>query len=161
MKRTGDAPATIKELLTFRLNVLAKTMSKIAMLMNEREFSLDAREWRIIGLLGGFSPYSLRDLAREMDIDKSQASRTVSSMIERGLVSRSSDEKDGRGVQLSLTQKGRSVYRHVFPKAVERNEAVLDGLDLEDRLSLERILDRLTVRANNILEQERDRSASS
>ncbi len=49
----------------------------------------------------------LQGLAREVNLDKSQASRTVSDMIERGLLQRESDESDGRGVQLSLTAQER------------------------------------------------------
>jgi len=68
-------PANLKELFSFRLNVLAHLSSKIAALVNEHEFGLDSREWRIIGLLGAFSPFSLQTLAREVTVDKSQASR--------------------------------------------------------------------------------------
>ncbi|MES2400592.1 MAG: MarR family winged helix-turn-helix transcriptional regulator [Pseudomonadota bacterium] len=148
-------PANLKELFSFRLNVLAHMSSKIAALVNEQEFELDSREWRIIGLLGAFSPFSLQALAREVNVDKSQASRIVSSMIERGLLQRGADESDGRGVQLSLTPKGKAVYRKVFPKAVKRNEDLLSVLDEKDRQSLERILTQLTDRAGAMLGEAR------
>ena len=148
-------PANLKELFSFRLNVLARRSSLIAELLMEREFELDLREWRIIGLLGAFSPYSLQALAREVNVDKSQASRIVSGLIQRGLLQRGADENDGRGVQLSLTAQGKSVYRKVFPKAVKRNEALLSVLSEEDRDTLERILAQLTERAGEMLEQAR------
>lgn len=153
-------PANLKELFSFRLNVLAHMSSKIAALVNEQEFELDSREWRIIGLLGAFSPFSLQGLAREVNVDKSQASRIVSSMIERGLLQRGADESDGRGVQLSLTAKGKTVYRKVFPKAVKRNEDLLSVLDEKDRQSLERILTQLTDRAGAMLGEARLKNRS-
>lgn len=148
-------PANLKELFSFRLNRLAHMSSKIAALVNEQEFELDSREWRIIGLLGAFSPFSLQALAREVNVDKSQASRIVSSMIQRGLLQRGADETDGRGVQLSLTPQGKVVYKKVFPKAVKRNEALLSVLSDEDRQCLERILTQLTDRAGEMLETAR------
>jgi DNA-binding MarR family transcriptional regulator len=148
-------PANLKELFSFRLNVLAHMSSKIAALVNEREFELDSREWRIIGLLGAFSPFSLQALAREVNVDKSQASRIVSSLIQRGLLLRGADENDGRGVQLSLTPQGKTLYRKIFPKAVKRNEALLSVLSEDDRQCLERILEQLTDRAGELLGEAR------
>lgn len=153
-------PANLKDLFSFRLNVLAHRSSKIAALVNEQEFELDAREWRIIALLGAFSPFSLQALAREVDVDKSQASRIVSGLIQRGLLHRGADENDGRGVQLSLTPQGKTVYRRVFPKAVERNESLLSVLSEDDRQSLERILTQLTERAGEMLEEARGKRAN-
>jgi DNA-binding MarR family transcriptional regulator len=150
-----NAPSNLKELFSFRLNVLAHMSSKIAALVNEREFEIDSREWRIIGLLGAFSPYSLQALAREVNVDKSQASRIVAGLIEREILQRGADENDGRGVQLSLTPKGKAIYRRVFPKAVKRNEALLSVLDANDRECLERILTNLTDRAVALLEEEK------
>jgi DNA-binding MarR family transcriptional regulator len=151
-------PANLKELFSFRLNVLAHMSSKIAALVNEQEFELDSREWRIIGLLGAFSPFSLQALAREVNVDKSQASRIVSSLIQRGLLQRGADQTDGRGVQLSLTPQGRAIYRKVFPKAVKRNEALLSVLSENDRQCLERILMQLTEQAKRLLEDARQKA---
>jgi DNA-binding MarR family transcriptional regulator len=150
-----NSPTNLKELFSFRLNLLAHMSSKIAALVNEREFEIDSREWRIIGLLGAFSPYSLQALAREVNVDKSQASRIVSGLIEREILQRGADENDGRGVQLSLTSKGKAIYRRVFPKAVKRNEALLSVLDEKERDCLERIFTKLTDRAVALLEEEK------
>ena len=144
-------PANLKELFSFRLNVLAHMSSKIAALVNEQEFDIDSREWRIIGLLGAFSPFSLQALAREVNVDKSQASRIVSGLIQRGLLQRGADENDGRGIQLSLSAQGKIIYRKIFPKAVKRNEALLSVLSEDDRQCLERILTQLTDRAGALL----------
>jgi DNA-binding MarR family transcriptional regulator len=151
-------PTNLKELFSFRLNVLAHLSSKIAALVNDQEFGLDSREWRIIGLLGAFSPFSLQTLAREVNVDKSQASRIVSGLIERGLLQRGADENDGRGVQLSLTTQGKTLYRKVFPKAVKRNEAVLSVLSPNDRECLERALTLLTARAGELLADARQKN---
>ncbi|ARP94904.1 MarR family winged helix-turn-helix transcriptional regulator [Bordetella genomosp. 13] len=145
-----------KELVSFRMNMLASTWSRLAAESNERDFQLDAREWRIIGMLGTQAPMSLQGLAREVNVDKSQASRSVSALIERGLLQRDSDATDGRGVQLSLTRQGLQLYRKVFPKAVKRNEELLSVLSAEERAVFDRALDLLTAHAQATLARSRE-----
>ena len=148
-----------KELVSFRLNMLASHWSRLAAESNQRDFELDPREWRILGMLGTNAPMSLQGLAREVNIDKSLASRAVSLMIDRGLLQRGSDEFDGRGVQLSLTTKGKQLYRKVFPKAVKRNEELLSVLGSEERAVFDRALDLLTAHAHEALARERANGA--
>ena len=93
---TDPTPANLTELFTFRLNRLASTHSRLAELINDRQYGLGMRDWRMLAMLGAFSPLSLNQLARETNIDKSLASRSASALIERGLVTRSTDEADGR-----------------------------------------------------------------
>lgn len=144
-----------KELVSFRMNMLASTWSRLAAESNERDFDLDAREWRIVGMLGAQAPMSLLGLAREVNVDKSQASRSVSALIERGLLQRESDETDGRGIQLSLTRQGLQLYRKVFPKAVKRNEELLSVLSPEERVVFDRAIDLLTEHAHKTLSKAR------
>jgi len=145
----------LKELFSYRLNLLANLSTRIAVMRNEREHGLSMRDWRIVALLGAFAPMSLNHLAREANLDKSQASRGVAELIERRLISRATDETDGRGVKLSLTAAGRGVYRRVFPKAVARNERLLSALTLTERRALQPILEKLTERALTLLADER------
>jgi len=156
---TRPVPANLKELFSYRLNRLAFVSSRIAARVNESQYELGSRDWRIIGLLGAFAPLSLNALAHEANIDKSQASRSVAELIERGYVKRGADESDGRGVRLDLTPQGRALYRKVFPKAVDRNEKMLSVLTDEEREVLERALDKLTDHAIGLLEEVRVKSA--
>jgi DNA-binding MarR family transcriptional regulator len=145
----------LKELLTYRLNWLANLSSSLAAKENAREFKLEPRDWRVIALLGEFAPLSLQSLAREVDVDKSQASRLVGSLIERGLVQRLTREEDARGVALSLTPLGHETYELVFPQAVRRNELLMSTLSASERQVLLRCLDKLTLQAKSMLEQEK------
>jgi DNA-binding MarR family transcriptional regulator len=154
--KTEPSARHFKELVSYRLNMLANTWSRLAAESNERDFALDPREWRIVGLLGAYAPMSLQGLAREVNVDKSQASRSVSALIERGLLQRDSDASDGRGVQLSLTRQGLSLYRKVFPKAVKRNDELLSVLSAEERAVLDRALDLLTAHAQVTLAKSRE-----
>ncbi|WP_240939408.1 MarR family winged helix-turn-helix transcriptional regulator [Diaphorobacter sp. HDW4A] len=144
-----------KELVSFRLNMLASHWSRLAAESNQRDFDLDPREWRILGMLGAYAPMSLQGLAREVNIDKSLASRAVTLLIDRGLLQRDSDALDGRGVQLSLTTKGKQLYRKVFPKAVKRNDELLSVLSAQEREVFDRALNLLTDHAHVTLAKYR------
>ena len=52
------------------------------------QFYISMAEWRIIAILGVDAPISVSQLAREAGIDRGQLSRTMSVLVERGLVSR-------------------------------------------------------------------------
>jgi DNA-binding MarR family transcriptional regulator len=147
------APRALKELFSYRLNRLAYVSSRIAAGLNESRYGVGPREWRIIALLGAAPDMSLNAVAREANIDKSQASRTVSELIERGLIQRSADSQDGRGVSLDLTRTGRALYEEIFPAAIERNEDMLSVLSEAEREAMERMLDKLTAHALEMLNE--------
>ncbi|HYG42607.1 MAG TPA: MarR family winged helix-turn-helix transcriptional regulator [Bordetella sp.] len=144
---TRAVPAELKDLFSYRLNRLAHVSSRIAAGLNESRYGVGPREWRIIALLGAAAPMSLNALARESNVDKSQASRAVSELIERKLIRRSADAEDGRGISLDLTAAGRRLYQEMFPAAVVRNESLLEVLTAAERDTIERALDKLIVRA--------------
>lgn len=156
---TRPVPANLKELFSYRLNRLAHVSSRMAARANETQYDLGSRDWRIIGLLGAFAPLSLNALAHEANIDKSQASRSIGELIERGYVKRGTDELDGRGVRLDLTTQGKALYRKVFPKAVDRNERILAVLTEQERDVLERALDKLTDHTIALLEELKSKPA--
>jgi DNA-binding MarR family transcriptional regulator len=150
-------PGNFKDLFSFKLNVLAHRMSQLAALMNQQMFQLDAREWRILGLLGTRSPLSLQNLANEVGIDKSQASRIVTGLIQRGLLQRNAHDADGRSIHLSLTRSGMLLYKKAFPKAVQRNQDLLSVLSAKDQQVFEQSLDKLSRQASDMLVQARQK----
>jgi len=96
-----------------------------------------------------------------VDVDKSQASRMVSSLIERGYLKRVIDAKDARGILLSLTPKGQATFELAFPSAVERNDALLTVLTTPERVVFDRCLDKLIAHAKNQLDDIRESTKSS
>lgn len=90
-------------------------------------------EWRILALLGGFAPLTLKDLARESGLDKSQASRAVSDLVRRGLVLRDAGREDAREIALRLSAAGRRTYSGLIAAARERDAAFEASLSAEER----------------------------
>ena len=152
---TTDAAPTIRELLSYRLHVVANLLSRGAELRYRREFGVSLWEWRTVALLGGaHEALSLNALARAAGIDKSQMSRVVSGLTSRKYVLRQADAADGRGVQLTLTSAGRRVYLGLIRAAAERNDAFLDCLSSKERAAFDDALAKLAARARTFIERE-------
>src|SRR3970282_2518392 len=121
---TTDGVPTIRELLSYRLHVVANLLSRGAELRYRREFGVSLWEWRTIALLGGArEALSLNALARAAGIDKSQMSRVVAGLARRKLVLREADAADGRGVRLTLSAAGRRLYAGLIRAAAAPQHA--------------------------------------
>jgi DNA-binding MarR family transcriptional regulator len=153
--RPGTGAAlTIKDLVSYKLHVVANLLSRGAAMRYRRQFGVGLWEWRAIALLGAEAPQSLSALARSAGLDKSQMSRVVAGLIERGLVARDADERDGRGVQLSLSKAGAGVHLGLMRAAVERNEAFLNCLTPSERTYFERALAKIAQEARVFIQRE-------
>lgn len=152
--KNGKGRLGIKDLVSYRVHVVANLVSRGAAMRYRREFDVSLWEWRTIALLGDHAPLSLNELARSAGLDKSQMSRVVSGLIERGLVLRGADESDGRGVQLSLTKAGERVHVGLINAATERNEALMACLTDEEAACLDRALGKLADGARELIRKE-------
>ncbi len=137
----------IRDLISYRLHVLANLSARWAEVRYQRRFGLKLLEWRAMALLGGYDPQSLNELAKGAGLDKSYASRTVAGLIARKLVSSTRDDRDARGKLFELTRSGRALYRKVFEDAVERSLAWQSVLSADENAALMDMLDRLTEQA--------------
>lgn len=147
---------TIRDLLSFRLHVVANLLSRGAELRYRREFGVSLWEWRTVALLGGAAaPLSLNELAHAAGIDKSQMSRVVSGLAGRGIVLREADAEDARGVRLALSAAGRKLYGGLIRAARERDAAFLEALSSRERQGLEAALSKLAERARTFIQRER------
>lgn len=158
-KRSATSPRVMSDLMSARLHALANLSAATTSLRVERKFGLSLQEWRSLGQLGGFAPLSLKELANRAGLDKSAASRIVSTLTERGLVGSERNDTDGRGVMLRLTAKGQALYQEAFSDAVARNERLLAPLRTEQRQQLIEMLGVLNVSARRALDDERKMAA--
>jgi DNA-binding MarR family transcriptional regulator len=144
------APTGIRDLISYRLHVLANLSARWAEARYQQRFELKLLEWRTMALLGGYEPQSLNELARGAGLEKSYASRTVAGLIKRKLVSSTPDDRDARGKLFELTRSGKALYRKVFDDAVARSEAWLSVLSHEEGAALMDMLERLTDQARTL-----------
>ena len=84
---------------------------------------------------GPLSPSELADRER---IKRPTATRIVRHLQAAGLVERVRDPEDGRASILTITSEGRSLLRRLRARKTAYLAQRLDGLDEEDRRTLER-----------------------
>lgn len=146
--------AEIRDLISFRIHAVANLLSRGAALRYRREFGVSLMEWRSIALLGAHQPLSLNELARHAGLAKSQMSRVVAGLTERGLVLRGLDAADARGVRLSLTRAGLTLYEGLIAAANERNQAFASVLTRTEQAQLDAMLTRLAHKARELIQGE-------
>ena len=82
---------------------------------------------RELALADGRSTVSV--LARALDVDPAAVTRIVADLHGRGLVSRESDERDGRRRPVVLTDHGRRLMVQMHAALHEREDALAAALD--------------------------------
>jgi DNA-binding MarR family transcriptional regulator len=148
----------IKDLLSYRLHMVANLLSRGAELRYRREFGVSLWEWRSIALLGASAtPLSLNELARSAGVDKSQMSRVVTGLSSRGLVSREADAVDGSGVRLALSKAGRKLYLGLIRAAADRDAAFRNCLSPREKQVFDKALLKLAFQAREFIQREKAR----
>ena len=132
----------LEEFLTYRMHVLNKLSDRGISERYHAKLGITLPEARVIAAVGSLGPFSIMDLARRANLDKSQASRAAEALIQRGLVRRETSSEDGRVVLVSLTGEGRALYRKVMPIARKWNADLFACLDDAEKASLGRLLDK-------------------
>jgi DNA-binding MarR family transcriptional regulator len=139
----ASAKAGLEQFLTYRLHVLNKLAERGISERYQDKLDVTLPEARVIASVGSFGPFSIMDLARHANLDKSQASRAAEALIKQGLVQRQASEEDGRVVLVSLTAEGRALYKKVMPIARKWNVDLFDCLDEKEKVMLGEALDKV------------------
>jgi DNA-binding MarR family transcriptional regulator len=112
---------------------------------------LTVREYDVLYTLSKCpEPIRLTELNRHVLLSQPALSRMVDRLADRGLVSRTTDPSDGRGIRLALTADGRTVQRRIgrrHGRSVAR--AMLAELTPAELRQLEELCARLAVSASS------------
>ena len=153
MSKTRSKPDRSR-LVSQRILVLSNLLRRAAGLRYRRLLDLQAGEWGVVAELGHRSPCTLNDLAGRIGVDKTQLSRTVARLIARGLVQRRRNPRDNRAVRLSLTPKGQDRHAGIMRAGRKANLSLLAALSARERKQLVDLIERVTVRARDLLRAE-------
>ena len=147
MARAGDG------LLSNRLLALATLLRRSANLLYRHELELSEVEWRILAIVGDHAPLKFGALVEILALDKGQLSRNVTALVERRILARISDTRNGREAQIALTPHGQEMFDALIALALERNQNLVAGLTQAEVATLLVLLDRLLVNAKLMLAQ--------
>jgi DNA-binding MarR family transcriptional regulator len=144
-----------------KVMTLANLLKRGAGIRYRRLLGLPQGEWGVIAQLGARAPRTLGDLAAGMGLDITQISRSVSDLVERGLVTRSPNPLNNREVLIALSRKGEAANAVIVDAGSRVSETLLEGLSDRERTALEALLIRFTERAERLLASEQEASDSA
>jgi len=139
--------------LPYRLSVLSNTVSTAIANRYTERFELRIPDWRVLAVLGMQPGLSAAEVAAKTAMDAVAVSRAVTRLIKQGRLERRYTSQDRRRSELRLSEQGQRVYEEIVPIARAYERALLDGLDETERLELDRLLQRLTQRADLLTTQ--------
>lgn len=136
-------PFDLTNTLTYKLHQLAKLIDHHADYDSITGAGISSSEGRIVAVVGCFEPLSVVTLAKYANLDKSQASRAVSSLVTKGLVHKLPDDSDARAYLLSLTESGRQVYAQVTALIAHRHALAVQSLSADEQATLLALMDKI------------------
>jgi len=142
-KTPDHAPLELERFLPYRLSILSNTISQGIADDYQKRYDLSVTEWRVMAVLARFDGLSAREVAERTAMDKVAVSRALARLVEAGRVNRETHNGDKRRSVLGLSEAGWKLHDEVAPTARAREREVLAKLDQEERVWLERILDKL------------------
>lgn len=107
--------------------------------------NISIAECKGLQCLGRDGPMTVNELAGELRLDKSTASRIARSLEGKGYVQRKTDSRDRRSLRLAATPSGRALERRIRKAIVDRQRAALAGLPPSVRRALPAALRRLAA----------------
>jgi DNA-binding MarR family transcriptional regulator len=108
--------------MTFRLHRVARISERISEQYYRKHLGLSLPECRVIGITAGFGSVSFKRVAAAANLEKSYASRVVSSLVDRGIIEKTANPEDSRSVLLQLTDYGKAVHEQTYALALSLNE---------------------------------------
>jgi DNA-binding MarR family transcriptional regulator len=86
-------------------------------------------------------------LAERMHRDRARTSRTLTSLIQKKLVLRTTPANDRRSAIVSLTPEGRQLYEQLMPQVQAINSQILSALTPDEAQGFDDALERMQARA--------------
>ena len=144
------APLRLESFLPYQLNHLSELVSDALSQLYAQEHDITVPEWRVIATLGQYGTMMARDIANHSRMNKTMVSRAAASLADRHLICRTPNPNDKREAFLTLSTSGKVMYSAIVPKAREFNAALSSALGEEERAQFEKLINKLTVKADEI-----------
>jgi DNA-binding MarR family transcriptional regulator len=148
--KRGEMPEELPSLertLTYRMHLVHKLTDQESQRLYPLEVGLSLSDGRCLAAVGSFEPLSVNQLARLANLNKAQASRAAQWLTEQALVAKADTPGDRRGVELTLTARGRKVWHKTMDFIERRNEAIFGCLSPREQQLIGDLFDRLIAHA--------------
>ncbi len=114
---------------------------------------LSPQQWRVIRALHETKELDISELAERCYLLPPSLSRILQNLEKRGLVSRQTSHADSRRSMISLTAKGKGLFRKIAPKSVERYDYITQKFGYGKLELLYELLDELVAKVEETEER--------
>ncbi|WP_406644986.1 MarR family transcriptional regulator [Aliisedimentitalea scapharcae] len=126
----------LQEMVTFRISRTHARLSAQAAQLLKKTSGISLMQWRVFVMLEVEGRITPAEIVRRTDLDKSQLSRTIKSMVADGLLTSEPSESDQRAHVLEFTAKGFEVFQQARPHMRHRQARLLNSLTDDERGAL-------------------------
>ncbi len=124
------------------LEVVPLIMQDIRTEMRSRRSSeLTVPQFRVLVYVNSYEGSSLWEVAHHMGLTPSTTSRLVDGLIMRGLMARVDDPADRRRVQLTVTDRGKTILDSTTQGTVSYLADILRRVDADDLLIVDKAME--------------------
>ncbi|MGB3807155.1 MAG: MarR family transcriptional regulator [Erythrobacter sp.] len=153
--RSQDS-GSLANFLPYQLSIASNAVSSVIAERYRKKFGLKVAEWRVMAVLGDAgirgTRMTQRTIAAATLMDKVAVNRACKVLEDRALVGRVRNEEDGRSHLLELTDEGRAIHGEILPLAHATERELFDGFDAGEEAALRAMLERMRVRACEMLD---------
>lgn len=149
----------LQDAIGFKVSLLASSISKYASQTLEDNHSIGITEYRIIMVIAQLNGASIKEITDLIKTDKGWISRSVTSLLERDLITKEADKRDARKVTLKLTNTGKDLHKQLAELAESRHNKILSCLTDGERLMLIELIEKVQRNAEVLTEESGQESA--
>ncbi len=149
-------PEAYNELLMYRLNRLLSVAGSLVVRLCEGGYGITRREWGLLMVLAQQPQMPPAELAQRVGLDRARTSRSITSLLGKKLITRTTVAGDRRQAMLALTSAGRSVHDALFPQVRAINQQLLAGLEAPAVTALDRALTDMQHNAQTLVATRTD-----
>jgi DNA-binding MarR family transcriptional regulator len=134
----------LSEFLPYQLAVLAERVSDGFSTLYRQKYGLSVAEWRVVAHLSQADKVSVREIHKQVVMEKSKISRAASRLESNGYVTKAANPEDGRLVSLRLTDKGRAMMDDLAPMAAAYETSLMQALGADGdrfRVAVRRLME--------------------
>lgn len=135
--RSEDVQAPDLVLDDFVPYLLVRTVGRHTARLRRRlaAFGLTIVKMRTLGVLTVNDGVQIGELAMHAVVEQSTLSRALDGLERDGLVIRRVNPEDNRAVRVHITEKGRALFRKIWPFILEASEDLFRGISEEEKVA--------------------------
>ncbi|MFY8352323.1 MarR family winged helix-turn-helix transcriptional regulator [Pseudoalteromonas sp. SSM20] len=134
--------------LPYRIATLSSKLSNSFAEVYSDKYQLTVPQWRVIAHLAEKSTLTAKEICIEAGLDKSTTSRAVKQLLDQEIIIGRQAETDKRATELTLTEKGNTLYQELSNDAAKWQESLFESFSSEEQTMLFSILQKLDENSN-------------